>query len=106
MKIHCGMKQIGFCRNPPFLYKYEKVCESNGAWPSPAESDMESTGAYATWNWPGSCMPMSQMLHHLLNMHPDLSSHLHIEECNALINLLKECHEHHSILKKFFKDFI
>ncbi|XP_045865857.1 COX assembly mitochondrial protein 2 homolog [Meles meles] len=38
-------------------------------------------------------------------MHPDLSSHLHIEECNALINLLKECHEHHSILKIFLKIF-
>ncbi|XP_022375780.1 COX assembly mitochondrial protein 2 homolog [Enhydra lutris kenyoni] len=34
-------------------------------------------------------------------MHPDLSSPLHTEECNALINLLKECHEHHSILKNF-----
>nr|XP_055118523.1 LOW QUALITY PROTEIN: COX assembly mitochondrial protein 2 homolog [Symphalangus syndactylus] len=34
-------------------------------------------------------------------MHPDLHPHLHTEECNIVINLLKEYHINHSI-RKFF----
>ncbi|XP_053304960.1 COX assembly mitochondrial protein 2 homolog isoform X2 [Spea bombifrons] len=34
-------------------------------------------------------------------MHPDLSPHLHTDECNVVINMLKQCHLDNKFLKYF-----
>lgn len=34
-------------------------------------------------------------------MHPDLSPHLHSEECNQLIRKLQECHEENRVGRVF-----
>ncbi|NXC83599.1 COXM2 protein, partial [Cercotrichas coryphoeus] len=35
-------------------------------------------------------------------MHPDLSPHLHTEECNLIISLLKKCHKEEETFELYF----